>query len=235
VTSSTERRVNPGVRMSLTGETGVLMDVQRDRIYSLDRIGAEIWRLFAQGHNPEAIAVNISTVHGASVSLVHGDVLRFLDRLEQSGLVLRGGSPAPAASTSTRDPAKSATHTASAPRGPALVARSVWQLLRVDLELSLRGFGHLYRSVADHPTKRVSCEERTVAAVCRAIDHACALYPRRALCLQRSAATTRLLRDYGAPAMLVVGTRKHPLRMHAWVEVEGLVVNDKRGVKEYYQ
>jgi hypothetical protein len=208
-------RASPHVRASLTGASGVLLHIERDRLFSLDRIGAEIWRLFSAGQTPDAIAASIAHAHGAPVPLVYGDVLKFLDRLEQQGLVIRD---APAAMPSTR----------------ALVMRCVWRLMRVDLALQRRGFGHVYEAVARHRVHAVIHPEGIVTAVCRAVDRACTLYPRRALCLQRSAAATFVLRDCGVAAALVIGARKHPFRAHAWVEVDGAVVNDKRGVQDYY-
>lgn len=228
-------RVSPDVRASVTGESGVLMHVRDDRIYSLDRIGTEIWRLFAAGQTPDEIALSISHAHGAPLSRVQGDVLQFLNRLEQNGLVIRGEPDAHHVSTQVPDSQKAPARLVVCPSQAALVARSIWQLLRVDLTLRLRGFNHVYQSVARHRRRPVTCEEGIVSAVCRAVDRACTVYPRQALCLQRSAAATCLLRDHGVPATLVVGTRKHPFRAHAWVEVDGAVVNDKRGVKEYYQ
>jgi hypothetical protein len=115
-----------------------------------------------------------------------------------------------------------------------LVMRCVWRLMRVDVALQTRGFGHVYGAVARHRTRAVAWPDGIVTAVCRAVDRACTLYPRRALCLQRSAAAVFVLRDHGVAAALVIGARKHPFRAHAWVEVDGIVVNDKRGVKDYY-
>ena len=227
-------RASPDVRACLTGDSGVLMHVGRDRIYSLDRIGTEIWRLFAIGRTPDAIALDISRAYGAPLSRVEGDVRQFFDRLEQNGLVVRGDGDAHQAMDVSDGP-NMATPAVVIPSHVGLVGRSVWHFFRVDLTLRLRGFRRVYESVAHHRIRTVTCPEGIVAAVCRAVDCACTVYPRQALCLQRSVAATRLLRDYGVRAMLVVGARKHPFRAHAWVEVDGLVVNDKRGVKEYYQ
>jgi hypothetical protein len=235
-------RVSPHVRASLTDASGVLLHVERDRLYSLDRIGTEIWRQFAAGLTPDAIAASISRAYGAPVAQVHGDVLRILDRLEQQGLVIRGGPNVPPDVSSdvqpgTADapaPSTSRARRMAEPSARVLVARCVWRLLRVDVELQLRGFSHVYRTVARHRTRAVTYPDGIVASVCRAIDRACTLHPRQMRCLQRSAAATHVLRDHGVAATLVIGARKHPFRAHAWVEVDGRVVNDKRGVQEYY-
>jgi hypothetical protein len=70
--------------------------------------------------------------------------------------------------------------------------------------------------------------------ICRAMDLACIWYPQEVLCLQRSAATTCLLRRFGFSAQLIVGARPMPFQAHAWVEVNGEVVNDKPYIPEMY-
>ena len=55
-----------------------------------------------------------------------------------------------------------------------------------------------------------------------------------ALCQQRSAATACLLRKCGVPAQLVIGAQQMPFKAHAWVEVDGRVVNDKPYTPEMY-
>ena len=59
-----------------------------------------------------------------------------------------------------------------------------------------------------------------------AVDEACVWYVKRAACLQRSFVATRLLRQYGFAAEMVIGCRPLPFESHAWVELDGRVVND---------
>jgi hypothetical protein len=54
------------------------------------------------------------------------------------------------------------------------------------------------------------------------------------LCLQRSAATACLLKRCGIPAQMVIGAQQMPFKAHAWVEVDGRVVNDKPYMTEIY-
>lgn len=109
-------------------------------------------------------------------------------------------------------------------------------LLFLDCVMHLRSFGALYRMIRAHPAARLSdavpasCEE-----LCRAVDFACVFYFRQVLCLQRSAAATLLLRRRGLPAEMVIGAQLLPFQSHAWVEVEGTVVNDKPYMREIYQ
>ena len=236
-----DRRLNPNVRVCFTADGGgVLMNIERDRVYSLDRVGAVIWRLQAAGETPDAIARSISTAEGAPLAVAQDDVRRFLDRLEQMELLVRGRRPPPVVAAARTRPMETVfsepiTRTVSPPGNRGLVARSLGWLLCAELELRLRGFHALYRMVAEHPRRAVPTADGIVAAVGRAMDRACTLYLRQVRCLQRSAATVCLLRNYGVAASLVVGACKHPARAHAWVEVDGRVVNDKQGVKSCYQ
>jgi len=58
------------------------------------------------------------------------------------------------------------------------------------------------------------------------VDEACVWYVKGAACLQRSAVATWLLRRHGIAAQMVIGCRPLPFESHAWVEVDGRVVND---------
>jgi hypothetical protein len=71
--------------------------------------------------------------------------------------------------------------------------------------------------------------------LCRAMDLACVFYFKQAMCLQRSAATTFLLRRHGLEAEMVIGAQIVPFKSHAWVEIEGAVVNDKPYMSDIYQ
>jgi hypothetical protein len=64
------------------------------------------------------------------------------------------------------------------------------------------------------------------ADVVWAVDEACVWYIRRVACLQRSVVTTWLLRRHGINGELVIGYRPVPFESHAWVEVNGAIVND---------
>jgi hypothetical protein len=43
------------------------------------------------------------------------------------------------------------------------------------------------------------------------------------------------LRKHGVRAEMVIGAQMRPFRSHAWVEVNGAVVNDKPYMREIYQ
>lgn len=67
----------------------------------------------------------------------------------------------------------------------------------------------------------------TVDEVVWSVEEACVWYVKRAMCLQRSMVATWLLRRQGIAAEMVIGCRPLPFESHAWVEVDGHVVNDR--------
>ena len=78
----------------------------------------------------------------------------------------------------------------------------------------------------------MSSEE--IGRISYAMDMACIWYRKEVLCLMRAAATTSVLRDYGEPVEMIVGTQIMPPKTHAWVEKDGRVVNDKPYMRQKY-
>ena len=133
-------------------------------------------------------------------------------------------------------------------------------LFSFDLLLRFRGFEALIRKVERWPTaaartKAWSCKRSrglggkaasasTAASasdaeicrrVCAMVNRAQVYYPRKAMCLQHSAVVTCLLRRQGVSAEMVLAAQEFPPKGHAWVEVNGIVVNDKPSVREIYR
>lgn len=122
------------------------------------------------------------------------------------------------------------------------MAGSIWlvvcafiELLRVDIRLRRRGFPVVYESVRDSPVRRGRVIARTDVEICQAVNLACVFYFKQVRCLERSAATTSLLRRAGFFAEMVIGVQPSPFRAHAWVEVAGRVVNDKPYTSALYK
>ena len=106
-------------------------------------------------------------------------------------------------------------------------------LLLFDVTLSLGGFRALHNIVRNWPLTETTtnCDEERMRALTAPMERAIRCYPRNSLCLQRSAALTCLLRDTGVPAEMVIACRRIPFKGHAWVEVQGKVVNDSSRVQ----
>ncbi|SRR6266550_2864339 len=107
-------------------------------------------------------------------------------------------------------------------------------LLAFDVFLLNHNFARLHRIVQGWPVARTNAAPEAVVQLCDAVNHACIWYPKRVLCLQRSAVTTCLLRSRGVPAQMVLGARKFPFKAHAWAEVNGRAVNERRDVQAMY-
>jgi hypothetical protein len=109
-------------------------------------------------------------------------------------------------------------------------------LIFVDLMMRLGSICILHRFVRNYQTRiQPSGSSHSSAILCRAMDFACAFYPTRVLCLQRSAATSLMLRRHGWHAQVVIGATTIPFKSHAWVEVNGVVVSDKPYMRDMYQ
>ena len=109
-------------------------------------------------------------------------------------------------------------------------------LLSFDLLLRLRGFQSLIEKVEHWPTAEPRTTDPQLCKRVRAmVDRAQMYYPKKAMCLHHSAVVTCLLRRRGVPAELVLAAQEFPPKGHAWVEVEGWVVNDTQVVKDHHR
>jgi Transglutaminase-like superfamily len=108
------------------------------------------------------------------------------------------------------------------------------ELLVFEFYLARGDFRALHTKVREYPKSEKAPAPDAVRRVCYAVDLACIWYWKQVLCLQRSAATACLLRRRGVEAEMVVGAQQIPFKAHAWVEVDGVVVNDKPYVPEMY-
>jgi hypothetical protein len=106
-----------------------------------------------------------------------------------------------------------------------LVVQAWVALVAHDAIYAWSGFDGVTRRLAP-PADVTTTTAQVQAAVCDAVLLASCLYWRPVRCLQRSVCTVALLRRQGIRARLVIGYRAVPFFSHAWVEVDGRVVND---------
>jgi hypothetical protein len=114
------------------------------------------------------------------------------------------------------------------------ILKAYLQLIYFDFYIARRTFADLHQRVRCYPIATRTPERGAVETICSAMNMACIWYWKEALCLQRSAATACLLKQYGVAAQLVIGAQQMPFKAHAWVEVDGRVVNDKPYIIEVY-
>jgi hypothetical protein len=108
--------------------------------------------------------------------------------------------------------------------------------LVVNLILWTGGFPRLHQFLRRlSSTRRVTAvSQEQIVKICAGVNRAATAYLRKSWCLHRAAVTFSLLRLAGAPAQFVIGCRRLPFYSHAWVEVHGIVANDKASVKTLY-
>jgi hypothetical protein len=117
-----------------------------------------------------------------------------------------------------------------------LMLESYLLLARLDLMMRFRSFESIHNLVRNRMISQCRFDKIvSVETVCQAIDLACVFYPKPVMCLQRSAAVALLLRRYGLRAEMVIGAQVVPFKSHAWVEVDGKVVNDKPYMHDIYR
>jgi Transglutaminase-like superfamily len=107
-------------------------------------------------------------------------------------------------------------------------------LIRFDFYLARGHFPTLYKEVRNYQICGRTPSPDAIERICSTVDMACIWYWKQALCLQRSAAATCLLKSRGVQAHMVIGAQQMPFKAHAWVEVDGRVVNDKPYTPEIY-
>ena len=125
-----------------------------------------------------------------------------------------------------------------------LLSQSLALLPFAALALSVMGLGR-YRRLMDRFSRGgksdVAWEERTlrdqVRKTARLVEAAGRYGPYRAKCLPKSLTLWWLLRRQGIESQLRFGARKNDRRMeaHAWVEFEGVPLNDATDVMERFK
>jgi hypothetical protein len=108
------------------------------------------------------------------------------------------------------------------------------ELLSLEYPLFRKDFSAIHNRVHRTPFRDLPKNTLGAAQILQAVDLAAVLYFHKVLCLQRSAATACLLKKHGFAAQLVIGVQQVPFFAHAWVELDGVVINDKPYMSEIY-
>jgi hypothetical protein len=113
-----------------------------------------------------------------------------------------------------------------------LAAQVIWELLRYDLLAATSGFRGVHSRSGRRVTRRRTSGSDLESIVPRVVGAASSFYWKPILCLQRAVVTVRVLRKHGIDADVVIGCRSAPFVGHAWVEVNGRIVNDSPGYQQ---
>jgi len=230
--------ISPAVCSASDNEGTTILNVNRGLVFSLIGVAHEVWarlRNHPEGATLETM-VNWLGERFPSVErrqILH-DIENVMNQLEQKELV----------QTNSSNKAKSPQFQQGLVRFlcgclPVLLklrlnnTAAMVELLFLDLMLTVGGFPALHSAVKRWrmPERNELQQERTLKMMIEAMNLAVRHYPKHTLCLQRSAALTCLLRSCGVPAQMVIACRRIPFKGHAWVEVNGTVVNDNPRVQ----
>jgi hypothetical protein len=227
----------------LTSEDGcVLLDVDNDRVLKLNSVAAEMWTLLDGGETEPQIAATLSKKYNVNEDRVFQDVTALVKRIAElkiAGRPISSSTPQQATENGSIGSSFPWYGQVSIDNQPTPTTRMVLTaflgLAVFDVILSLFSLKSLCCCVRRCPVKRSRCAGTSVIGpVCVAVHRACVWYPKRTLCLQRSAVTSCLLRAHGISARMVIGVRPMPFLAHAWVEADGAVVNDWPKVRTFY-
>jgi hypothetical protein len=114
-------------------------------------------------------------------------------------------------------------------RPPSLLATGLL-LTAVRLGLRTAGFGRLLaltRRWTARYGREVVAERAALEPVALRVATAAAFFPGRAECLEQSLTLYLLLRRRGVPVELRLGVQPYPFAAHAWVEHDGVPLNDR--------
>ena len=224
---------------AVTDDGGVVLDLKRDQVLKLNTTAAEIWSLLVAGEPEVQIIAKIAAKYRVEPSRVARDLKDLVARSTALGLRPMSVSTAPPVSASVTPPSFPAiaekTHESLS---TIRVLGALLALALFDFILTFRNLESLctvVESLAVRSPRSSAPQSKAVDRVLSAVEQASVWYPKKSLCLQRSAVTTCLLRRDGVPAKMAVGIRSMPFLAHAWVEIEGKVVNDASRVKAFYQ
>lgn len=110
---------------------------------------------------------------------------------------------------------------------------SAWvELALYERRIKRGGYGGIHRSLVKQRVATGCRKPQAAAALCDAVNLACCLFYKPIHCLARSVITVRLMRKHGIDACLVIAFRPSPFFAHAWVEVDGEIVNDSPAYRE---
>ncbi len=241
---STRFTVSSNVCSASDKDGTTILNVEKGILYSAIGVASRVWtRLTA---HPEGLSLHemIASIKtdfpNTQNDQIKPDIENLLNQLTHKGLVettnARSGrifSFNDACLTLARTLALVSVKTVLSLRLHCLAA--FLQLAFFDLTLKVGGFRALHNTVRRWPlaVNRGSCVG-TTQKLDEALNRAARYYPKHALCLQRSAALTCLLRASGVPAQMVIACRRMPFKGHAWVEVNAEVVNDRQKVQAFY-
>ncbi|HET6843556.1 MAG TPA: lasso peptide biosynthesis B2 protein [Candidatus Angelobacter sp.] len=231
------------VRTIDTIDGAVLLDIRQGLCLSMTPISVKVWRLLTLNYTPDQIIDALcNEFKDVRREQIQEDVVEYLTDLQRKGLLLvrepvRRDLIVELLLSLFRCRSRLARHGVlpahiAMPR--CLMLKAVLALLAFDVFRFGENFPRIHSVVKAWPVARKVAPHDAMDRVCNAVNYACVLYPKRALCLQRSLVTTCLARSCGIAAQMVIGVQKIPLKAHAWTEINERPINERKDVRSIY-
>lgn len=225
----------------------LVLDLRTGGCHSLNPVAARIWTFLGRpGLGGDEIEEALRREISDLPDHFRRDLHSFIDEMTAKGLVERGSVESGGGLAHWRRSSLDRTLPATIfglarLLGPFL--RVEWgatgarlALIVVDLTLKFGGYPALRRLVMESAVAQLEAKGAALdwKPRCDQLERAAAFYYKHPWCLQRSAALAYFLKASGAHATLVVGCRRIPFAAHAWVEIDGQVVNDDARVRRHF-
>jgi hypothetical protein len=228
-------RPSESVRDIENQDGAVLLDIRQGLCLSLTPCGAIIWNLLKVGRAEDEIARSLSsTFPDVALDEIYADMVNFTTALADKGLLVSKDRPLEQFHIVHSQLLINLVRHLAMTGTRFLFWRALGGLLAFDLFRLGDNFHKLYGFMSRWKVTEAVPPTDIVAHICKAVNYAAAVYPKRIRCLQRSAVTTCLLRSCGVPAEMVIGAQRSPFKAHAWTEVDGCPVNERRDVRSVY-
>jgi len=236
--------VSSDVRSDTDNDGTAILQIRQDKIYTIVGVGSAIWsKLVVSKHGlaaPQIVEALSADFKNIPRQQIEGDVHRFLTTFHQKGFIYPEQERSKLRESSRRFAGSTFLFLACTATRLLLNLRlrvfaAFCGLATIDFLIKFVSFSALYNLVRDWPVAKQKSDRQTIDQINDAVTRAMTWYPKQAMCLQRSAVTASLLRSSGVPAQLIIGCQKLPFMVHAWVEVDQEVVNDKPRVQEIHK
>jgi hypothetical protein len=233
--------VPPNIRSHTDNDGAVILHIGRNKIYNLIGVGSMMWGCLTSSQTgltrDDLVRDLAAEFPDVPARQIEQDVERLLIQFYNNAIIEMSSDPHRVAHRVELITGKlflcAASRIASLLLQVRLLGLAAFLgLFSFNLILKVLGFGAFYDIISRWPLDNKSAAARTTTDVLDAVTRAITWYPKRAWCLQQSSVTACLLRSTGVSAEMVIGCQKLPFLIHAWVEVDGQVVNDRQRLQQ---
>jgi len=223
-------KIHEAVRFVKDENGVILFNTDNMNYFFLDTVGALIWSQIELGVPSRKIILHICTQFKATDKRsVSRDVCNILASLVKNNCITSTGVPVShgsfaSASTSSID---IETDHDSTSAGFFQTMTAIAFLAYFGALMRFSWLPNIYDTVGRISIRKRAARFENTVRTRHSVDQAALVFNKQTWCLQLSATYVCMLRRQGVPAELVIGVRTYPFQAHAWVELDGYILNDR--------